>query len=342
MRQNMCRNYLLVIVAAAVIPLLAAPESAHADEPRLRTLKHDARSGEWVEVPPPGSGTAEGDLHTIRQTIKDGSLRKALRQARRFIKLRGPEEPLYPTALLLEADILVAQREYSAAERVLTKFFNEFSGISQTTDALRTKFVIAEAYLAGAKRRVWGIFFLSGEDEALQMLDEISSDYPNELVAELAIKTKADHFYRTGEHELAEIEYARLLRDYPRSRYHQYSLRRAAESALASFAGVDYDDAPLVEAGQRFGDYRMRYADAADREGVGLVLNTIRETRAEKLVLVGAYYERTDHLGSAIFYYRAAIEQYPATRAEADARNRLDLLGFSDVVGAPPAPTEQQ
>lgn len=337
----MRRNQLMAIAAGMVIPSLAAIESACADEPRLRTLKHDAQSGDWVEVPPPASGTPEADIHSIRQLMTDGSLRKALGRVRRFIKLRGAEEPLYPTALLLEADILVAQREYSAAEKVLTRFFNEFSGISQTTDALRTKFVIAEAYLAGAKRRVWGVFFLSGEDEALQMLDEISSDYPNELVAELAIKTKADHFYRTGEHELAEIEYARLLRDYPRSRYHQYSLRRAAESALASFAGVEYDDAPLVEAGQRFGDYRMRYADAADREGIGLVLSTIRETRAEKLFRIGAYYERTNHLGSAIYYYRAAMEQYPQTRAEADARNRLDLLGLSDVVSAPPAPAEQ-
>jgi outer membrane protein assembly factor BamD (BamD/ComL family) len=125
-----------------------------------------------------------------------------------------------------------------------------------------------------------------------------------------------------------------MLREYPRSRYHQFALGRTAESALASFGGVQYDEAALVEAQERYGDYRLRYPAAADREGVGLILDSIREMRAEKEFSIGEYYERTEHPGSAIFYYRQVCEGFPETVAAGRATARLELLGALEPVAA--------
>jgi outer membrane protein assembly factor BamD (BamD/ComL family) len=212
-----------------------------------------------------------------------------------------------------------------------------------TSEALRLEFVIAETYFTGVKRKVWGIFRASGEDMANQILDEISAEYPESRLGELAVKAKADHLFKTGEHALAEIEYARLLRDYPRSRYHQFALGRSAESALASFAGVEYDEAALIEAEERFNDYRVRYRAAADRDGVGLILDGIRQRRAEKEFLIGQYYERTDHLGSAIFYYQAVRRNWPESIAASKAASRLELLGaFAPVASAYATPDQEE
>jgi len=182
------------------------------------------------------------------------------------------------------------------------------------------------------KRKVWLIFRVSGEDVAYQILDEISSDYPDSPLAELAVKTKADHLFKIGDHALAELEYARILKDYPRSRYQQFSLGRSAESALASFAGVEYDEAALVEAEERYNDYRLRYRQQADREGVGLILDSIHEMRGEKDFLIGQYYERTDHPGSAVFYYQGVRKGFPDTIAATKATSRLELLGVLEPV----------
>ncbi|MGB2986222.1 MAG: outer membrane protein assembly factor BamD [Phycisphaerae bacterium] len=319
-------NHRLGLVLLAV--LLSMPHGAvNAQQPRTRTLTYDADRKEWVEQPPPSPGTPEGDLHAIRVLIKDADYRKALTAIKKFVKRHGESDSLYPEVLIAKAEALIGRLEYYTAHVTLQAFLGEFAGVPLTSDALRMEFNIAEAFLSGVRRKVWGIRWLSGEDIALRILDEISADYPDSRLAELAIKTKADYLFKAGDHALAELEYTHLLRDHPQSRYHQYALRRSAEGALASFGGVDYDEAALIEAEERYRDYQLRYPDQADRDGVGLILDGIRELRAEKDFLIGAYYERTDHWSTAIYYYRMVRENWPDTIAATKAASRLELLG---------------
>ncbi len=319
-----------VLATLAIVGALPA----FAQQPRLRTFTYDAQKKEWAEQAPPPAGTPEGDLYVIRTHIQEQRYRKALTDIKTFIKKYGEDGPLYPEILIAKAEALIGQKEYDQAHQVLQEFLGEFSGMAITTEALRLEFEIAEVFLTGVKRKVWRIFRISGEDLALQILDEISADHPDSRLAELAVKTKADHLFRTGEHALAELEYSRMMREYPRSRYDQYSLGRAAESALASFGGVDYDEAALVEAQERYVDYRTRYPASADREGVGLILDSIRESRAEKEFVIGQYYEKTDHVGSAVFYYKELRKAFPDTVAAGKAAARLELLGAAEPVAA--------
>ncbi len=315
-----------------VVVLALLQTVAGAQQPRIRTLVYEPQQKQWVEQPPPPAGTAEGDLYAIKVQVHDEDYRKALTAIQRFLKKHGTSDPNYPDILIAKAEALIGLKEYDQAHKVLQAFLGEFSGMSLTAEALRLEFVIAEAYLSGAKRTVWGIFRVSGEDTAFQILDEISADHPDSPFGELAIKTKADHLFKTGDHAVAELEYARLLKNYPRSRYHQFSLGRSAESALASFGGVEYDEAALIEAQERYKDYRQQYRAAADRDGVGLILDSIREMQAEKDFSIAEYYERTDHVGSAIFYYQGVRKGFPDTIAASKASSRLELLGVLEPV----------
>ncbi len=321
------RSWRIILWAATIAVASSASIGARAQPARIRTLIYDTDRKEWVEKPRPQPGTAEGDLHAIRELTKDGAYRKALAAHKAFVKKYGLGDPHYPAGLIAKAETLVAGKDYEKAHNVLQTFLGEFGGMELTTDALRLEFEVAEAFLAGAKRKVWGVFRLSGVDLAYRILDEISTDHPESRLAELAIKVKADHQFKVGDHALAELDYSRLLREYPQSRYQQYAFARAAESALASFAGAEFDEAALIEAQERYNDYRVRYPAAAEREGVELILDTIHEARAEKESLIGEYYERTDHLSSAVFYYEAVRREYPETLAAAKARSRLELLG---------------
>ncbi len=317
---------------------MATLQTAYAQQPRARTLTYDADRKEWVELPPPAPGTAEGDLHAIRVQIKQGKYQPAFSAITKFIDRYGESHPLCPEVRLARAEALIGRREYHKAHIVLQEFLGEFGGMALTSETLRLEFIIAEAYLGGVKRKVWGVRLLSGEDIAFRILDEISADYPESRLAELAIKTKADHLFKSGEHALAELEYARLLRDYPQSRYHQFALRRSADAAMASFAGVDYDEAALVEAEERYREYRLRYPAEADRNGVALILDRVREMRAEKDFSVGEFYEWTNHIGSAIFYYQLVHDTWPETIAATKATARLELLGALETVDTKEVP----
>lgn len=305
------------------------PRQAIAQTPRARSLTYDVQSKEWVEPAPPMLGTSEGDLYAIKECMRLKDYRAVHSQLKTFRRQYGPGDPLYPESLLVEAQAQIGLREFDKAHEVCQTFLNQFAGMSLTEEALRLEFNIAEAFLAGAKTTVWKIFRVSGEDLGLQILDEISAEHTDSPIAELAIKAKGDHLVKTGEHALAEIEYARLMREYPRSRYHHFATARTAESALASFAGIEYDEAALIEAEERYKDYFTRYRDPAQREGVPLILDAIRESRAEKDFLIGQYYERTDHIGSAVFYYQNIRSQFPGSIAAAKSTERLELLGVS-------------
>lgn len=301
--------------------------AARGQQPRARTLQYNPTEQTWLEESPPTPGTAEGDLYRAKSLVRSGKYRKAISKVGAFLKKYGDAHELYPASILVEGQALVGMKKYSAADKVVQGFLSQFSGGALTGEALRLQFVIAENFLRGVKRRKWLIFRVSGEDRGLEMLDEIWSGYPNHRAAELAIKTKADYLFQTGDHTLAELEYARLLRDYPQSRYHQFSLSRTAEAALASFGGVDYDEAALIESQERYRDYQSAYRGAAEREGVDQILETIREMRAEKNLRIGEYYERTNHADSAIFYYRGVRRDFPNTLASAKAADKLSLLG---------------
>jgi len=318
----------LLIVAAAM-----PTSTTVAQQSRLRTLTYEKDKRSWTEVAPPMPGTSEGDLYLIRESIRDKAFGRANAQVKSFIKTHGTDDPVYPAVLVAQAEAQIGRREFVAAHETLQTFLGAYRGAAPTADAVRLEFVIAESFLGGAKRRIWGVPLLSGEDLALQILGEIAADFPEDEYAELALKTKADYLFKTGDHALAEFEYNRLIRDYPRSRYHEYALRRAAEAALASFAGVYYDEAALVEASERFEEYRAAYPGQADRDGVALVLDSVREMRADKEYLVGEYYEETGHLSSAVFYFKNVRRDWPGTVAASKATRRLELLGVLEAIG---------
>ncbi len=323
------------LFAFCLIPVFAGtvfPHAAHAvgddgDTMRTHSLTYDATAKSWIESIPPPIGTAEGDLYVARLLIVGAKYRKALSKLDRWVKEYSETDRHYPDVLLARAEALIGQRRFDKAHAVLVAFLGEFGGMALTSEALRLEFIVAEAYLSGVKRKWLGMKILSGEDTAYGILDDMSIDYPDQPLAVAAIKTKADYQFKKGDHALAELDYARLLKEFPRSRYHQHALSRTAESALASFGGVAYDAAALIEAEERYTEYRNRYPGAAQREGVGLVLDGIGEQRAEKEFQTGRYYERTDHLNSAIFYYRSVVANWPASVASSKARSRLELIG---------------
>lgn len=300
--------------------------SATAQPQRARTLIFDNKQDEWTEQPDPQLGTPAGDLHAIRKKIVSGEFEAALKSTDAFDKRFGESDPMHPHLLIVRAEAMIGLFMYDEAYEGLQSFLARFGGMSITSQALRLEFVIAEAYLAGTKRKILGMKLFSGVERALEILDKIASDYPDTRIAELAIKTKADYLFATGDHEQAELEYERLLSQYPRSRYHQIALRRSAESALAKFAGIDYDEAPMVNAAERFREYRIAYRGEAQREGVDLILEGIKESRAEKERAIGAYYERTGHPHAAIYSYELVVKQWPDTLAATKTVSRLSEL----------------
>ena len=211
-------------------------------------LEYDEASGAWVEREPPVPGTPEGDLRLARGDHTAARYASAYRQIRKWLKNYGQADARYPEAVVLRARIEIARRDYYKAHKHLQELLNEYGATQAADEAIHFEFVIADVFLKGTKRKLLGMRMMPSEDIGLNILDNLAANYPGSPTAELALKTKADHFFSKGDFALAEMEYARLREQFRHSRYVRYALRRSADAALESFPGIEFDDAGLVEA----------------------------------------------------------------------------------------------
>lgn len=318
--------------------LVSGFAAAQDDERRTRTVARDPATGEWVDATPADAGTPEGDLRLAREALVHRDYSRTLRLVAEWERAYGKTHELHPAAILVRTQAMIGQRRYEAARKILARFVDEYDGTSYVHEALRQEFIIAEAFLGGAKRPFLWLPILPAEDMGLRILDDLSTGFPDDAHAEAAVKTKADYFFRTGEHPLAEMEYARLLDEHPNGRYHAFALRRAADAAQASYAGVEYDEAPLIEAQQRYEEYAQRYPAEASAGGVGGIIEKIQQDRADKELSFGRYYERTRHPRTAIYYYELVLKDWPDSVAAQKAKERLAILGAPVESGAAATP----
>ena len=317
------------IIAVWLVILLAVGGALRADDtlPRAKSLEFDPDSGEWVDLAPPVAGTPEGDLQLARALHTDKQHNQALKAVKKWFKTYGEDHDLYPQARLLECAVRIAKRDYYKAHVRLQEFLNEFAGTEYEEQALTQEFVIAEVFLAGTKRKFLGIRFLKADDVGLSILDDISANHPGTQLAELAMMTKANYYFQTGDFAFAEQEYSALVETFSRSRYVRRATLQAARAALASFPGIEFDDAALIEAEERFSRYLAQYPGSAEQEGIGLIVAYISGTRAAKKFSIGEYYERTGHGRAAQFYYRSTMKHWPETIAALQAAERLRAAG---------------
>lgn len=323
-------RWLLLIPAAALIaPWPAAAEPVRKDR-FVETWTFDPKTGAWIEQPPPEPGTENGDLDLARQALAREEYKNAAQLAQAWIKTYGGSAERYPEALYVSATAQFELGDYRAAHDAYKALLNDFPGSTYAEQALSAEFRLAEQYLAGQKRKAWGgLLRIRDYDEGIKIMDDIIANHSGTELAELAIKTKADYYYTQGDFELAQDEYARLARDYSRGRYEPYALLRSAESALASFAGVKFDDAGLIEAEERFRQFDQRYPQIAEAKQVPVILDQIRTTRAQKEYETASFYERTHKKSAAVFYYHSTIKNWPGTTWSAQAEARLAKLGLT-------------
>jgi outer membrane assembly lipoprotein YfiO len=318
--------------------LLLAPVAAaqQQDQTYHERLEYNPASGEWVEIAPPIPGTEEGDLALARMLLAQSDFKQARKAFAEWLKMY-PDSDYRAEALFYAAETEVSAEEVKPKQGHLIRAYEWLQEVIQSRPgtelaarAVRKEMIIAELLLfKNRKQKVWkGMLWLSGREEALQMLDRIIDDYARETpTAEQALRMKADYHYLNGEFQEAEQSYARLVREFPRGRYQKIAMLRSGQSALARFPGVDFDDADLLEAEVYLGDFQQRYPDDAAENDVPQIISNLRERRAEKDYRVGRFYERTKAPDAAIFYYRQIEDRWPATIWAAEARNRLVALG---------------
>jgi len=248
-----------------------------------------------------------------------------LRAARAFVR-DHPSDPQVAEAMFLAGEAELRRRRWWAAYGWFEKVVERAAAGELYERALRREAVIGEAFLAGAKRPLWGVIPLPATDEGIEILQRVADRLPG---SELAARS----LMRIGDFQFARrrwVEAAATYLDYIgrfRGRYRSdEALLKAAQATYAQFDDANHDDTPLIEAEQLFRQYLAQYPNTPGAEQAGEALREITDLKAEKAYMTGRFYERVGRPVSAAVYYRDVARKYPGTPWAAPAARAFDAL----------------
>lgn len=270
----------------------------------------------------------EGVVGQAQELMRERKIRQAERLLKKYLKESTGTEPDRAEAMLLYADAAFIRSDFGEADKRYKQIISEYPNTREYAISIRRELDIAKVWLAGKKKRVLGILFLSAKDEATDILSQIEQLAGGYRIAEVALWTKADYYYRSGQFELAEIAFRRLAKEYKSPRYHRIAFNRAAASALASFPGVAFDDTPLLEANELYTEYLDRFPNEARREDVPTILEQIKLKRAEKEYQTGRFYRRIYRPDAAAYYFRFVMRTWPESLWADRSRAELERMGY--------------
>ncbi len=318
-------------LAAGTIAWACLAHAQAQDEQYRERQVLDPESEEWQDQAAPSEGTAEGGIDLARSYLARNKPRSARRVLKKWLKENPDHERFVEGHLLMgEAEFLRGDyfKAYEAYEYVV-----ENSGGELFNRALRREMDVARAFLSGEKRIVWKILRMPAYDDGIEALSRVWERIPGTRLGEQALRLIADYYFAVGDMDLAQDEYARLVREYPSGRFTSQAMLRSAEAAESAFPGVKYDDRALLEAEERYRQFQAAYPGRAREEDVEARLRNISLRRAAKDLDIAQWYETARQPGAAAFYYQLILRDWPDSLEATTARQRLEALGV-DVAGA--------
>ncbi len=168
------------------------------------------------------------------------------------------------------------------------------------------------------------------EGELLKTLENITVGAPNSTVADKAMFWCGFLHFSHGRFEEADHFFSTLVDMYKDSPLRQEAARYAVMAKNNATGGAVYDGQKSAEALQLVHNLEATEPQyVQDKEKAAWLTRqkfAIRIQQAEKDYETAEYYRRTDHPGSAYFYYELVMRRYPGTKFSDLAKARIEEM----------------
>ncbi len=243
-----------------------------------------------------------------------------------------------PRAYLLRGDAKVLQRNEYQALYDYEFVIREFTGSEEYQTAVLREMDIAQRYLNGMRRRLWGLRLLRIEPARRlgeELMIRVQERLPGSRASEEAAILLAEHYYDARDLALATEMFDIFQRNYPESEYAKEALLGQIYANVAQFKGPEYDASGLVEAELLLDRFVRKYPADALRSGIAEGLGArIDESRAQQMLATGEWYIDRGDEPSAKFVLKRLLREHPATGASQSALRMMERRGWIESVPA--------
>jgi tetratricopeptide (TPR) repeat protein len=246
---------------------------------------------------------------------------KELKQALKDLKGVLPQIADSEYKSFTEAELLFCKGKFEKAFLSYEKFLNRFPESPLYPVALDREFAIGTAYLQGRKKKVLGIFRLSGLEEGAKVMEKIADRAGDSPIAVKALVAVAETYEKKRMYEEAYQQWSLISGRWPTGAIAKDSLLAMARCQHADYKGPFYDSSSLISAKGYYERFKLIYPEDAKTLNIDERLKLIDEQIAYKKFTIGKYYQRTEdknlepQVRASSLYYDMVVKNWPDTAA---------------------------
>ena len=293
-----------------------------------------AASAEWVWSPQtgwigpggavkdtPGEQLAWAEAFFNRQDYKC-----ARDEFKKLLKVYR-DSPEAPDAQFYVARSYEEEGDYYKAFKEYRKTIQVYPSTTRFEEILEREYQIANYFLAGKKRKVFGVAaLLPARDKAIEIFQAIVDDGPFSEHGQLAQYKLGLAHMALGDYEPAVTAFEAVLSKFPDSPLVDDARFQIAQASLKGTFRAGYDQSPTDLAIRELDSFIKEYPDSELAGDASTKLAQLKERRAQHEYGVAQFYERRRHSGSAVVYYEAIVQRFGQTSWGPKAAARLQIL----------------
>lgn len=275
------------------------------------------------------AGTPEGDVASIRTLFDAGKFSSVVSAAGKHVR-KYPGERTHEEAFHLAGQAELGRGHYYQAYEWFEKQIIQFPSGELFERGLLGEIEAGEALMGGEKKLMWGFIWVTAKDEGVMILERVTEHAPGTRLAEEVLFKIGDWYYERSKWAEAIETYDQFVGLFPNGLKTPDAMLNAARATESMYRGTNFDEAPLIEAEQRYLLIQEQFPEQAGQARVAEAIRNVRNERAAKLYESATFYERTNRYDSALYYYKRIVNEFPDTRHAVTSRAALRQLGYFD------------
>lgn len=216
------------------------------------------------------------------------------------------------------------------ANRNFSLYLDENQNPQYYEETFRYKLAIANAFRKGAKRHLFGVEklpqWVSAEDLAITIYDEILSSLPNHEMGAKSLLSKAALLDQNEQYKESIETYQNVIKRFPKSEFAAKSYSLISKSYLKQTEREVHNPDILALAQINLRKFSESFPRDVKIEEAKESIGTMKEIFANALYETGQFYERKGEPKASVLYYHTAITQFPETKTALGCKTRIKHL----------------
>jgi outer membrane protein assembly factor BamD len=284
------------------------------------------RPNEKVKYVAPGEEEVNGNaqqLNNIAQEAeKKGNKGRAIKAYAKLLS-KYPHDTLAPGACYRAAQLMEETHDYTHAANTYRILVEHFPNSPNFDAAIEAQFRIGEMYLAGKKKKLWGIPIATSMEQAIEIFAAIVrtapfGSYTARAQFDIGLARQKQH-----NNDAAIEAYQAVIDKFPNDPIAADAQYQIGYIWYEAARHGTNDRAAVEKAQTGFQDFLFHYPKSEKAAQAREDLEHLQQRSTGDAMKIAKFYDKKKAYRAAVIYYNEVIREQPGSTASAEAQKRV-------------------